>query len=113
VSIKEVACVKARGKKGKNDDGYKISATVACVEVRERENLWSDYYCEPSQPFPLFFLFLHKPELPPFLPITITTIPATQPSRKASGLLRHFWKKSDRKVIKEKKPPSHNEKKGI
>ncbi|CAO3672362.1 unnamed protein product [Umbelopsis ramanniana] len=50
-------------------------------------------------------------ELPPFLPITITTIPATQPSRKASGLLRHFWKKSDRKVIKEKKPPSHNEKK--
>jgi len=25
--------------------------------------------------------------------------------------LRHFWKKSDRKVIKEKKPPLHNEKK--
>lgn len=81
------------------------------MEVGERENLWPDYYCEPSQRFLSFFF--SSPELLPFLPITITTIPATQPSRKASGLLRHFWKKSDRKVIKEKKPPSHNEKKGI
>jgi hypothetical protein len=59
----------------------------------------------------------HRPHLlgnNPFFSylFAIITIPTSQPSRKASGLLRHFWKKSDRKTTKEKKAHVTNEKKG-